>query len=43
LIHHLDRESQDGFNAISHLEPLKAANVMRQQLQKVEDRLLGRT
>jgi DNA-binding FadR family transcriptional regulator len=41
--HHSFTDHDLVIDAISHREPLKAANVMRQHLQKVEDRLLGRT
>lgn len=40
--HHSFGDHDDIIDAISHREPLKAANAMRLHLQKVEDRLIGR-
>lgn len=40
--HHSFSDHDAVIDAISHREPLKAANAMRLHLQKVEDRLIGR-
>jgi len=40
--HHSFVDHDAIIDAISHREPLKAANAMRTHLQKVEDRLIGR-
>jgi DNA-binding FadR family transcriptional regulator len=40
--HHSFADHDRVIDAITHREPIKAANAMRQHLQKVEDRLVGR-
>jgi DNA-binding FadR family transcriptional regulator len=41
-VHHSFVEHDNIIDAISHREPIKAANAMRRHLQTVEDRLVGR-